>query len=114
MYTYRLVYTTGPGEFGLLRSFPLTCCTSAENGEHQKLKFCTQMASILHAKGAVVEPRPFSVPVDSSDAPSWANRTTARCFAHRSREELGWKPKTLLEDVFEAEILDILTAVQSA
>ncbi|KAJ4394525.1 hypothetical protein N0V93_003744 [Gnomoniopsis smithogilvyi] len=86
----------------------------AENGEHQKLEFCTRMASILHAKGAIPEPAPLSVPGDSPNAPSWANRTTARCSANRSRKEFAWKPKTLLEDVFEAEILDILAAVQSA
>lgn len=87
---------------------------SAENGEHQKLEFCAKMASILHAKGVIPEATPVSVPVDSADAPSWANRTTARCSANRARKELGWEPKTLLEDVFEAEILDILSAVQSA
>lgn len=91
----------------------LTWDPSAENGEHQKLKFCTQMASLLHAKGAVPEATPSSVPVDSPEAPSWANRTTARCCANRSRKELDWKPKTLLEDVFEAEILDILSAMQA-
>ncbi|CAN8099768.1 unnamed protein product [Discula destructiva] len=85
----------------------------AENGEHQKLEFCTKMASVLHAKGAISEPEPYSVPVDDPNAPSWANRTTARCVANRARKELSWLPKTLLEDVFEAEILDILSAVQS-
>lgn len=92
----------------------LTLSTSAENGEHEKLKFCTHMASILHAKGAIPEALPLSVPVDSPNAPSWANRTTARCTANRSKEEFGWKPKTKLEDVFEAEILDILSTVQSS
>lgn len=92
----------------------LTLPISAENGEHEKLNFCTQLASILHAKGAIPEATPFSVPVDSPNAPSWANRTTARCTANRSRNEFAWKPRTLLEDVFEAEILDILSAVQSS
>lgn len=92
----------------------LTLPNSAENGEHEKLKFCTQMASILHAKGAIPDATPLSVPVDSPNAPSWANRTTARCTANRSRKELAWNPRTRLEDVFEAEILDILSAVQSS
>lgn len=45
-------------------------------------------------------------------APSWPNKTTSRCFANRARKELGWKPKVLLEDVMEAEILDLLSALR--
>lgn len=71
-----------------------------------------QMALILHARGLISEATPHSVPVDSPEAPNWANRTTARCFANRAKRDLGWTPATLLEDVFEAEILDIVSAVQ--
>ncbi|KAF3768919.1 NAD(P)-binding protein [Cryphonectria parasitica EP155] len=85
----------------------------AENGEHQKLDLCTKMASVLHANGAAVEAAtPVSVSPDSPRAPSWANRTTARCWANRARRELGWRPAVLLEDVLEAEVLDILSAVR--
>lgn len=52
------------------------------------------------------------MPVDSPMAPSWPNKTTSRCFANRARKELGWEPKVLLEDVIEAEILDLLSAVR--
>lgn len=86
---------------------------SAENGEHQKLQLCTQLALILHSQGAVSEPTPLSVPTDSPTAPSWANRTTARCFANRARKELDWIPQVRLEDVFEAEFLDILRQVRA-
>lgn len=85
---------------------------SAENGEHQKLRFSTQMALILHAHGLISEPTPYSVPIDNPEAPNWANRTTARCFARRARQDFGWAPTTLLENVFEAEILDIVSAIQ--
>lgn len=70
------------------------------------------MGSVLHAKGVVSDAAPLSVPIDSPMAPSWANKTTARCFANRARQELGWEPKVLLDDVVEAEILDILSAVR--
>ncbi|PSS03634.1 hypothetical protein BD289DRAFT_478465 [Coniella lustricola] len=84
----------------------------AEHGEHQKLDFCTKMASILHAKGAVEDATPVSVPVSSPQAPSWPNRTTSRCYANRARAELGWKPRMLLENMFEGEVLDIWTALK--
>lgn len=90
----------------------LTVSTSAENGEHQKFKFCAQIGSVLHAKGVVADAAPLSVPVDSPMAPSWPNKTTSRCFANRARQELGWRPKVLLEDVLEAEVLDLLSALR--
>lgn len=111
---YLYVFVTTRFATGLGESLSDLISLSAENGEHQKFKVCTQMASILHAKGAIPEPTPLSVQVDSPNAPSWTNRTTARCSANRAKKELDWRPKTLLEDVFEAEILDILSAVQPA
>lgn len=70
------------------------------------------MALVLHAKDLIPDAAPHSVPVDSPEAPNWANRTTARCFANRAKRDLEWTPVTLLEDVFEVEILDIVSAVQ--
>lgn len=70
------------------------------------------MASILYVKGAVEDATPVSVPADSPDGPSWPNKTTSRCSANRARKELGWEPKVLLEDTFEAEVLDMLSAIQ--
>ena len=87
--------------------------SSSECGEHQKLKFSIDLGTILFSRGLVSQPEPLSVPPDSPSAPSWANRTTARCFANRARKELGWAPDVRLEDVFEAEIVDILKTVQS-
>lgn len=85
---------------------------SAENGEHEKRKLCTQMAAVLHREGVISDATPLSVPADGPMAPSWANKTTSRCLANRARRDLHWRPKVLLEDVFEAEILDVLSAVR--
>ncbi|RDW75529.1 hypothetical protein BP6252_06671 [Coleophoma cylindrospora] len=84
----------------------------AESGEHQKLKLSIELGTILHEKGLVLDPQPLAVPADDSRAPSWANRTTARCLANRARQQLGWTPMLLLEDVFETEISDILSTVR--
>jgi hypothetical protein len=89
----------------------LTHFISIESGEHQKLQLNTELATILSAKKLVSVLEPLSVSADSPLAPSWANKTTSRCFANRARKELGWAPKLLLEDMFEEEILDILTDV---
>lgn len=70
------------------------------------------MGSVLHAKGVVSDAAPLSVPVDSPMAPSWPNKTTSRCFANRARRDLCWSPKVLLEDVLEAEFLDLLSAIR--
>lgn len=83
----------------------------AEHGEHEKLDFCTKMAPILHAKGAIEDATPVSVPPDSPQAPSWPNRTTSRCYANRARTELGWEPRIRLEDMFEEEVLDLWSSL---
>lgn len=87
--------------------------TSSENGEHQKLKLTTDLGLILAAQGIISTPEPLSVPPDSPMAPSWPNMTTSRCYARRARKELDWKPKFLLEDMFEGEMLDVLSVVRS-
>ncbi|RDW85346.1 hypothetical protein BP5796_03671 [Coleophoma crateriformis] len=84
----------------------------AESGEHQKLKLSIELGTILYEKGLVLDSQPLAVPADDSRAPSWANRTTARCLANRARHQLGWTPKLLLEDMFKAEISDILSTVR--
>ncbi|KAH8662586.1 hypothetical protein BX600DRAFT_466614 [Xylariales sp. PMI_506] len=84
----------------------------AESGEHEKRKITTDLGQILYARGLISEPSPLAVAPDSPNAPSWANRTTARCFANRARRDLGWSPRFPLDDMFEAEIDDILSTVK--
>jgi hypothetical protein len=85
---------------------------SAENGEHEKLAFAKKLAKHLRARGLVKSEDILHVPAGDVRAPHWANNTTSRCHANRSRKELGWQPKHEMGDQeIEQDVADILKAM---